>query len=253
MELHLLNKTITTNRSAFVMGIINATPDSFYKDSRVTIDNAVTRAITLVSQGADILDIGSESTRPGSISVSSTDQIKRLTPIIQAIRKNLPNIPISIDTTELAVIKKCYELGALDIINDINSLSGTGVAQFAAENCLTVILMHRRSHEILPLTAPCFKTVDEYLKSRVDYAISCGISANNIIIDPGIGFGKDKTANDELLSNCGKLCGGHYPVLVGVSHKRGYKTLKETATANIRAIKAGATIIRVHEVLGGLT
>lgn len=248
MELFLGEKRLTTTHRAFIMGILNATPDSFYETSRVSTENAVSRAKKLVNDGADILDIGAVSTRPGSKEISTKEELSRLIPVVKSVRAAFPNIAISIDTTNPIVAQECYKVGALDLLNDIDALEESDMARFALSSGVSVVLMHRLSHDIKPLSAPCFNIVDEYLRRRVEYARALGIAREKIIVDVGIGFGKDKSANEELLDRCGDICDGEYSVLIALSHKRGYKTADETLNANRRAIDGGATIIRVHEV-----
>ncbi len=268
--LKLHNRTIKTENPAFIMGIVNCTPDSFYAKSRiykemvVSEDNVteagVRYALDLVDQGADILDLGGESTRPGSDYVDSQEEIRRLIPIIRGIRK-YSDIPISIDTRKAAVFKACFEEGA-DILNDVSALEDDiDIASYAAQMDCPVILMHKRG---IPKVmqqktsySNVFEEVNKYFESRIDYAISSGIKQDNIIIDPGIGFGKDLDSNRVLIARVGELCDGKYPVLMALSRKTciGEMTgrnvedrLYGTLAADMISVMRGASIVRVHDV-----
>ncbi len=254
--LSLAAKTISTKLPAFVMGIVNATPDSFWKESRGGADEA----FRLIDEGADILDIGGESTRPGSSYVTAQEEIRRVVPVIEQIRKK-SDITISVDTRKCEVMKAAYEAGA-DILNDISSLEDDkDCASFAAEKNIPVILMHKRGNpDIMQKNTAyedVFREVDEYLSGRVRFALNSGIARDKIIIDPGIGFGKNKESNIALIRKCGLLCGGQYPVLMALSRKSCIgditgepveNRLYGTIAADLVAVQNGASIIRVHDV-----
>ncbi len=255
-ELKLRDRTIRTDKPAFVMGIVNATPDSFFSGSRGSIE----RALSLIDEGADILDIGGESTRPGSEYVPLEEEIKRVVPLVREIRKN-SDIPISIDTRKFDVMKACLGEGA-DILNDISALEDdSSLASLCAESGIPVILMHKRGipSEMQKKTdyKDIFDEVDSYLSSRVEFALKSGIKSDKIILDPGIGFGKDTAGNFTLIKRCGELCGGKYPVLMALSRKTciGNVTgrdvddrLSGTLAADILSVLHGAFMIRVHDV-----
>ena len=253
-------KRAATERAAFVMGIVNATPDSFYAGSRGGAD----RALQLIEQGADILDIGGESTRPGYTPVSVEDEIARIVPVIQAVRK-VSSIPISVDTTKLEVFKAAFACGA-DIWNDVTALSGAGKAnddgtaacesepsiesaQFIAKTGASVILMHSGPGNS--------KSVSDFLGQRTVFCLSHGVSSDKIILDPGIGFGKSLEDNLALIREPLSICAGRYPVLMALSRKRciGDMTgraaedrLAGTLAADMISVQNGAKIIRVHDV-----
>lgn len=256
LELRLSEKIISTDRPAFVMGIVNCTPDSFYEKSRGGIE----QALKLINQGADILDIGGESTRPGSEYISPEEEIRRIIPVIEAIRKE-SDIPISVDTRKSSVMEAAINAGA-DILNDVSAMEDDPLmAKLAAKTKIPVILMHKRG---IPADMQknttydnVFDAVNQYLQSRVNFAMAEGISGDRIILDPGIGFGKDLNGNLSLIANCGKLCGGKYPVLMALSRKTciGQLTGKDvddrlygTLAANLLSVVRGATIVRVHDV-----
>lgn len=254
--LKLKDRTISTEKPAFVMGIVNATPDSFWHESRGGIGNAM----KLIEQGADLLDIGGESTRPGSSYVDAAEEISRVVPLVKEIRRN-SDIPVSIDTRKLEVMQAAYDCGA-DILNDVSALEDDErLASFAAKTEIPVILMHKRGNpDIMQNNASysdAFAEVDSYLNSRVEFALKSGIRKDRIILDPGIGFGKNLEANIALIKNCGRLCQGEFPVLMALSRKSciGQITgqdvenrLAGTLAADIIAVLAGAFMIRVHDV-----
>ena len=259
-------KRAATERPAFVMGIVNATPDSFYAESR----GGVERAFHLIREGADILDIGGESTRPGYTPVSVEEEISRIIPVIQAVRRE-SSIPISVDTTKLEVFKEAFAAGA-DIWNDVTALSGAkknngedekssdGTAAsfgepsresalFIAKSGVSVILMHTGQAEV--------NEVSDFLGQRAVFCLANGVASDKIILDPGIGFGKTREQNLSLIKGPLSICAGCYPVLMALSRKRcigdmtGRLTeerLAGTLAANMISVQNGAKIIRVHDV-----
>ncbi len=255
-KLVLRDKTVETNLPAFVMGIVNATPDSFFDKSRGGAENA----LRLIDEGADVLDIGGESTRPGSDYVPAEEEIRRVVPVIEAVRKH-SDIPISVDTRKFSVMKAAFEAGA-DILNDISALEDDeNLAPFCAKENLPVILMHKRgiptNMQANTSYSDIFSEVENYLKSRVDFAMKAGIKDDKIWLDPGVGFGKDVKGNFELIRRAGSLLGGKYPVLMALSRKSciGAVTGREvqerlsgTLTADILSVLHGASMIRVHDV-----
>ena len=256
-SLALADREITTENPAFIMGIVNNTPDSFWSGSRGMID----RALQLIDEGADILDVGGESTRPGAEYVDEEEEIRRIVPLITEIRKH-STIPVSVDTRKSSVLKAALDSGA-DMLNDVAALEDDeNMASLVARAKIPVILMHKRG---IPKTMQktteyndVFTEVDSYLESRVAYALEEGIADNKIILDPGIGFGKDMAANCTLIRWCGSLCDGNYPVLMALSRKSiiGELTGREdvcdrlwgTIAANVLSVVNGASFLRVHDV-----
>lgn len=249
-----------TSLPAFVMGIVNVTPDSFWAGSRVSPSYGAERALQMIEEGADIVDIGGESSRPGSEYVEEQEEIQRIVPVIEEIRRH-SHCPISVDTRKKAVLEVAHGAGA-DILNDISALEDDPeMGSYLAKENMPVILMHKRG---IPKTMQQntvyenpFKQVNEYLQARVEYALSLGIKQDRIIIDPGIGFGKDFETNRILITQCGALCGGNYPVLMALSRKTciGTMTGKDeagrlagTLAANLISVQAGARLLRVHDV-----
>jgi dihydropteroate synthase len=254
--LMLADRTVSTKHPAFVMGIVNATPDSFWEKSRGGGDNA----LRLIDEGADILDIGGESTRPGAAYVSAEEEIKRIIPVIMTVRK-YSSVPISVDTRKKEVLRVALDAGA-DILNDISALEDDmDIGLLAAEKKIPIILMHKRGIPAImqfdTVYDDVFDEVNSYLCNRIQYALNCGVTEDHIIIDPGIGFGKKTDANTVLIRRCGELCDGRYPVLMALSRKTciGDLTgqpvesrLAGTLAADIIAVLSGASIVRVHDV-----
>lgn len=256
-KLNLRNRTVETKLPAFVMGIVNATPDSFFDKSRGDAE----RALRLIDDGADLLDIGGESTRPGSEYVSAEEEIRRVVPVVEEIRK-YSDIPISIDTRKFDVMKAAFEAGA-DILNDISALEDDErLASFCANENLPVILMHKRGipsnmQKNTDYGKNVFDEVNSYLEKRAEFALASGIKSDKIWLDPGVGFGKDVKGNFELIRRCGELGGGKYQVLMALSRKSciGAVTGREvqerlsgTLTADVLSVLHGASMIRVHDV-----
>lgn len=251
----LRDRKLVTENPAFIMAIVNATPDSFFSESRGSLD----RALKMIDEGADLLDIGGESTRPGSAYVDEAEEIKRVVPLVREIRKH-SNIPISIDTRKKAVMEVAFGEGA-DILNDVSALEDDPLmAKFCAETNIPVILMHKRgipgNMQSNTEYGNVFDEVSSYLEARADFAISSGIKKESIIVDPGVGFGKDLEGNLQLIKNCGKLCGGKYPVLMALSRKTciGQMTGREvdgrlygTLAADLISVLNGAFMVRVHD------
>ncbi len=256
LEFKLKDRTISTERNAFVAGIVNVNNDSFWKGSR----GGFSLAKRLILEKADILDIGAESSRPGSKYISEKDELKALIPLIRKIRK-FSDIPISVDTRKKNVFEACMQEGA-DILNDISALEDDSqMARYAGNEKIPVILMHKRKNpDIMQKYTEyedVFKEVEDYLYSRIQYAVENGIDEDKIIIDPGIGFAKDLHANLVLIKNCGRLCSGKYPLMMALSRKSFLglltgktvdKRLVGTVSANLYSVINGAKFVRVHDV-----
>ena len=244
-KIKITNKIIETDRPAFVMGIVNATDDSFYSGSR----GGIKRAMKLIEEGADIIDIGGESTRPGFHEVSAEEEIKRVVPLIEEIRK-YSNITISIDTRKADVFRAAFNAGA-DLLNDVTALEfDKNMAAAAAEACVSVVLMHQGGGD--------YNDVNRYLSGRIDFAVSHGIARDRLILDPGIGFGKTNQESIDLIKNTDKMCVEGIPLLMALSRKRciGEMTGRDTddrmagtLAANMISVQKGAEIVRVHDVI----
>jgi dihydropteroate synthase len=252
-----------------VMGILNVTPDSFSDGGRfLDPDRAVAHGLALVGQGADILDVGGESTRPYSEGISAEEEIRRVVPVIEALAAQVP-VPISIDTTKAAVAQAAVAAGAA-LINDIGALGqDAGLGAVAAEHDLPVVLMHMRgtprTMQRAPHYADLLGEIREFLAAAMERAASHGIDRQRLIIDPGIGFGKSAAHNLELLRRLPELATLNAPLLVGPSRKAFIRHLlrpaqgdeppadsPQVATGTQAAVAAavlnGADIVRVHDV-----
>jgi dihydropteroate synthase len=246
---------------AIVMGILNVTPDSFSDGGRfVDVDAAVAHGIEMAQQGAAIIDIGPESTRPGAEAVPVDEQIIRAVPVIEQLSSKI-DIPISIDTRVPQVALAAIEAGA-SIINDITALADDAMLQLAVQKQVPVVLMHMQGMPQTMQADPQYDDVVtdvlEYLMTRARAAEEAGIRPERIILDPGIGFGKTTKHNLLLLNHLDFLCTLGYRVLLGASRKRfiGQLTGKETpaerifgtAATTAIAVARGVSIIRVHDV-----
>ncbi|MGR8997699.1 MAG: dihydropteroate synthase [Gammaproteobacteria bacterium] len=247
-----------------IMGILNITPDSFSDGGKYTnIDAALRQVEQMLAEGVDIIDIGGESTRPGSDSVAAADQQQRVMPVITAIRQQLKShILISIDTTSSEVAKAALAAGA-NIINDVSAgQNDKAILALAAQTDVPIILMHSqgtpKTMQDNPYYEDVVQEVIDALKKRINAAIKAGIKKENIALDPGIGFGKRRQDNLDLLAHLDALVALGFPVLLGASRKRFMGTLCEvaepsdlvTATAVTTAlgVMAGVRIFRVHDV-----
>ncbi len=244
-----------------VMGVLNVTPDSFSDGGEFfTTDRAIEHGIQMASDEAAIIDIGGESTRPGSASVSTEEQIKRVIPVIEALSAKI-DVPMSIDTYNYDVAKAALEAGA-GMINDITALNDERIGALAAENDVPVILMHMQgtpeTMQVEPKYEDVVGDVLAFLLDRVKRAEKAGIPKERIVIDPGIGFGKTLEHNLRLLKNIGRFVDTGYRVLVGTSRKSfiGKITGREkpverifgTAATVALCAAAGVSIVRVHDV-----
>ena len=247
-----------------IMGILNVTPDSFSDGGKFNhVDAAVRQVGQMLAEGADIIYIGGESTRPGSDPVSSDEQIQRVIPVIQEIRKQFANeFMISIDTTLSTVAEAALDAGA-NLINDVSAgQDDPDILALAAKRSAPIILMHKLGTPKTMQDDPYYvdvvtETID-FLKSRIAVALQAGIKEDNILIDPGIGFGKRKQDNLDLLANLDKLVALGFPVLLGTSRKRFMgaicnvtepsELVTATAVTTALGVMAGVTVFRVHDV-----
>lgn len=244
-----------------IMGILNATPDSFSDGGKFTqIENALTHALQMISDGAEIIDVGGESTRPNSEPVCATAQIQRVVPVIEAIRKR-NDILISIDTTLSEVAKAALDAGA-NIINNVSADNDEKMFELAAQKNVPIILMHAQGTPKTMQDNPHYENVVSEvlaaLQQRANVAISAGVKKGNIVLDVGIGFGKRKQDNLALLAHLNDFVKLGFPVLLGTSRKRfmgsicnvNEPTELVTATAVTTAlgVMAGVQMFRVHDV-----
>ena len=244
-----------------IMGILNVTLDSFSDGGLyLNTDNALRQAQLMIEQGADIIDIGAESTRAGSDGVSDEIQLERLSHLTRAISSNFDTI-ISIDTSSPFVMTECVRDGA-HMWNDIRALQEDGAVETCAKLGIPVCLMHMqgtpRTMQINPTYDDVVKEVSDFLVQRADVCINHGIKKENIIIDPGFGYGKNATHNYRLLSNLDKLCSLGFVLLSALSRKSmlGYATgidkpadrITASVSGAVISVLKGASIVRVHDV-----
>lgn len=261
-SIRLRNGAIHTFTHTEVMGIVNVTPDSFFAASRSSTEEAAAYAERLIREGAEIIDVGGESTRPGAEEVSPEEECRRVCPVIERIREKHPEILISIDTYHSETAKAAVEAGA-DIINDISAMEfDPKMAAVAAGLGVPIILMHTggRPKEMQkdPQYADVVEDVRSYLRRRADQAIRWGIARDRIILDPGIGFGKNYDHNVALLQELNTFCEMGFPVLLGVSRKTVIGQMLDhadpadrlygTIATSLHACMAGVDIVRVHDV-----
>jgi dihydropteroate synthase len=265
-ELKLRSGVLKLGERTLVMGVLNVTPDSFSDGGKfLDVKRAVVRAVAMQRDGADIIDIGAESTRPGSVGISAAQEMRRLLPVLEALRGKL-KIPISVDTQKAAVAELALRAGA-EIVNDISSLrSDPQLARVAAEHGAPLILMHMRgtprTMQKGPFARNVMRDVVSGLLKSVAIAKQFCVKRTQIVIDPGIGFGKSYAQNYELLAKLPELARLGYPVMVGTSRKGflGATLAKNgkpasvdqrvwaTAATVAASILNGAHIVRVHDV-----
>lgn len=238
------------------MGVLNVTPDSFsdggaWSDPRA----AVRHALDLADQGADIIDIGGESTRPNAPPVPADEELARLVPVLRDLVPSL-SVPVSVDTMKTSVAARCVDLG-VSIVNDVNGLRDEGMPELCASTGVHTVIMHMNG---LPRTMPAamgggfMEEIRGFLRERTAVALDAGIRPDRLVMDPGIGFGKDPAQNSEILENSSYFSDG-YPVLSGSSRKRflavrypGMDRDEASAEAARVAADSGADIVRVHNV-----
>ncbi|MDR0952845.1 MAG: dihydropteroate synthase [Elusimicrobiota bacterium] len=234
-----------------IMGILNTTPDSFFDGGKyAAIEAAIRRAEDILSQGGDIIDIGGQSTRPGSGDVEIKTEIQRTLPVILEIKRLWPNTEISIDTFNYETAKEALSAGAT-IINDVSGLKDTRLATLAADYDAKLVIMHARSK---PADMQNFCDYDDILadihkffEEKIEIAKQLGVK--NIILDPGLGFAKTRKQNWQLLDNLDCFKNLNLPFLIGASRKSFTdKTLEKSLEAVKKAYQANAAILRVHDV-----
>lgn len=260
MKLQLKDRSIDLNRP-LIMGILNVTPDSFSDGGLyVTRDRALAQAERMIKEGADIIDIGGESTRPGAAEVSPEQEMERVCPVVEELKNSFDTV-ISVDTSQPAVIRQCADLGA-DIWNDIRALSVEGAVDTALELRLCVCLMHMQGQPRTMQDNPHYEDVvgevRDFLLQRARVLTDRGFERERIIIDPGFGFGKSAQDNYRLLCHLEDLAGTGYTLLSALSRKSmiGFANHIEKASERVPgsvagaviSVLKGANIVRVHDV-----
>jgi dihydropteroate synthase len=241
------------------MAVVNLTPDSFSdRGSPVDSARAIDTALQMIDQGADIIDLGAESTRPGARPVEAAVEIARLMPVLQALAAG--PVPVSIDTRKPEVMRVCLDAGA-DMINDVAGFVTDGAIEAVSDRSCALCVMHMQGDPTTMQNAPAYRDVvadvTGFLRERVVALQAAGVSRERIVVDPGIGFGKTLAHNLELLAGLDVLAALDIPILVGVSRKSmiGALTgrplddrLAGSLAAALAAVSRGATIVRVHDV-----
>ena len=260
MKLYFSPHTLDLSQPC-IMGILNLTPDSFSDGGLFTNkEKALNHVQQMISDGAQIIDVGGESTRPGASEVSVDEECNRVIPLIKAIRE-ISDIPISIDTSKTEVMQQAVEAGA-SMINDVNALQAEGAVELVAKLNVPVCLMHMQGQPRTMQHTPSYKDVvqevKEFLKQRMDVCVKAGIKKENIIIDPGFGFGKTLEHNLSLFKHLDEFTTLGLPLLVGVSRKSMVGTVLNNAAADERlqgsvalatlAAWMNTNILRVHDV-----
>jgi dihydropteroate synthase len=253
-------------KRTLIMGILNVTPDSFSDGERFfALESALEHARRLVHEGADILDIGGESTRPGAHAVTREEELRRVVPVIRAIRQEV-SVPISIDTYKTEVAEAALSVGA-SMVNDISALRfDERMADVLAQARVPIVLMHMqgepRTMQANPVYTDVIEDIKRFLAERIECARAHGIQQKYIFIDPGIGFGKRVEHNIEILRRLGELRGLGCPIVIGTSRKffigrlgsphteplPVHERLEGTIASNAIAVLQGAQIVRVHDV-----
>ncbi len=276
-ELEVMGRKLRLGERTLIMGVLNTTPDSF-SDGGLYADPAaaIARGIQMAKQGADWIDVGGESTRPGSSAVSAEEEMERVLPVIQGLRRKLGATPISIDTTKASVARQAVRAGA-NILNDVSGLRfDEDLAEVAALHRLPLVLMHLRGRprnmQQRPFARSIWRSLQEGLATSIERALSRGVRRKQLILDPGLGFGKSRSQNYEILAQLSRLQSFRLPILVGSSRKSfvravvyGEDDLRRSerrkkaesapallpfgdAAGVVAAILNGAHIVRVHDV-----
>jgi len=264
-----LENITATSHKPLIMGILNVTPDSFSDGGQYNnLEQAVNRGLQMIEQGADIIDIGGESTRPGAAIVSMAEQMSRIVPVIKSLRSKT-KVLLSVDTTDVTVAKAALDVGA-NWINDVSAGEDAQTSEdpepmfsLSAKMNVPIVLMHRQGKSATMQDAPVYDDVclevKEYLLERARLAERVGVSKSNIILDPGIGFGKLLEHNLALLSDMTSLASLGYSILLGTSRKRFIgeickednpkKRIAGTCATTALGVAAGVQIFRVHDVI----
>jgi dihydropteroate synthase len=259
MYLELKSRTLDLS-SPVVMGVVNVTPDSFYDGGRwLEPGRAVSHALEMAGQGAGLLDVGGESTRPGASPAGEDEELGRVLPVIEAVSA-ASEVPVSVDTAKPEVMRAAAAAGA-ELINDVNGLRAPGALEAAAQTGCGVCLMHMQGEPRTMQEAPVYDDVVEdvyrFLAERVEAAVGAGIPEGRIAVDPGFGFGKTLAHNLSLMRHLDRLAGLGRPILVGVSRKSMIGAVTGRAVAGrlpaglalaALAVERGANIIRTHDV-----
>jgi len=260
MSISLFDNVVNQSTNIKIMAVLNVTPDSFSDGGRfTTVETALSQAVTMAEQGATIIDVGGESTRPGATEVSVNQELDRVIPVIEKIKNN-SDVVISIDTTKPEVMQQAVMAGA-SFINDVNALQAESAIELVKKLDVSVCLMHMLGDPVSMQDSPNYSGVVEdiklFLQQRVNACLSGGIDKSKIIIDPGFGFGKTVDDNLILLQRLNEFKTLDLPILVGLSRKSLLEKLTQRDVENrlagsltlaTLAVLNGASIVRVHDV-----
>jgi len=258
-KLHCGSFTLPLERT-LVMGILNVTPDSFYDGGRcASAEDALSLARRMAEDGADIIDVGGESTRPGSEPVPPQEEVRRVVPLIEKLSAEL-TIPLSVDSYKPEVVAKAIDAG-VSMVNDVNGLRSPGMAELVASSKLPVVVMHMQGNPKIMQEKPHYTDVvteiTAFFRERIAYALDSGIAARQLILDPGVGFGKTLEHNLEILRNIREFKKLGFPVLIGASRKSFLGALLDlppeerldgSLASAVLAASQKADIVRVHDV-----
>lgn len=263
LSLLIRNTRWDFTQKTYVVGILNVTPDSFSDGGEFdSLPGAVLRVDQMMQEGVDMVDVGGESTRPGSESVSAQEEKNRVVPVIRAIRERFPELPISVDTQKAEVAEAALDVGA-DVVNDVSALRfDPRMVGVVSERHVPVILMHMQGMPKTMQASPTYKDVVveviDFLRRQIDVAVKHGVSMDQIIVDPGIGFGKTLDHNVEIFRRLEELQDLGRPVMVGHSRKSMWGALlrgappadriEGTLVGAVAAAERGVQILRVHDV-----
>lgn len=254
-------KQLAFGQRTLIMGVLNVTPDSFSEEGRYfEVDSAIAHAKRMVNEGADIIDIGGESSRPGALSISADEELTRVLPVVERLASEIP-VPISIDTYKANVARRALQAGA-HIVNDITALSGdSDMATVVSEMHAGLVLMHMKGNPRTMQHSPAYQNVISdilrFFQERIGEAEKNGIHPDSILVDPGIGFGKTTEHNLEILRRLRDFQSLNKPILIGTSKKSFIgkildlpvnERMEGTAATIAWAIAQGADIVRVHDV-----
>lgn len=275
-EIRIGGRKVALGGRTLIMGVLNVTPDSFSDGGRyLDPARAIRQGIELARQGADWIDVGGESTRPGSQPVPAEEELRRVLPVIRGLRRKLPDVPISIDTTKAEVAEQACEAGA-GIVNDVSGLRfDPRLAEVVRRRGTPLILMHLRGRPATmqrgPFARDIWAAISRELRESIAQALAAGVKRSQLILDPGLGFGKTRRQNYEILSNLARLQQFRLPILIGASRKSFVRAivagegldaarrrrahpapqpdhlLMGDAAAVTVAILGGAHLVRVHE------
>jgi dihydropteroate synthase len=275
MILRTRAKDLDLARGPLLMGVLNVTPDSFFDGGRAAgVEAAIARAEVMAEEGADLIDVGGESTRPGAAPVPLEEELRRVVPVVEALAARLPNVPISVDTMKAQVARRALEAGA-SVVNDVSALRhDPGMVKAVKDHGVPVILMHMQGEPRTMQKDPSYKDLVEEIKTffaqRMDWAVRQGLRPHQFVLDPGIGFGKTVEHNLEILRNVKSFLELEQPLLIGASRKSfigrllarqsppeggraaeplpAGERLEGTLAAHLWAAAEGAHLLRVHDV-----